>query len=41
MFSSRVDVEEGIVNHKGTRNHLYEGGRAGVSGRGVLRLARR
>lgn len=40
MFSSRMDVEEGIVNYKGTRNHLYEGGRVGVSGWGVSRLAR-
>lgn len=25
MFSSRMDVEDGIVNYKGTLNHLYEG----------------
>lgn len=25
VFSGRRDVEEGIVNYKGTRNHLYEG----------------
>lgn len=34
MLSSRMGVEEGVVNHKGTENHLYEGGRAGVSGWG-------
>ena len=26
VFFSRMDVEEGIVNYKGTQNHLYEGG---------------
>lgn len=26
MLSSRMDVEEGVVNYKGTQNHIYEGG---------------
>lgn len=33
MFSSRMDIE-GLVNYKGTRNHLYEGGEGGCVGVG-------
>lgn len=34
MLSSRMDVEEGVVNYKGTRNPIYEGGEGGCVGVG-------